>query len=176
MNLIITNSSPLIIFGKIRELELLRTIYKKIKIPKEVYIEVVVKGKEKKEFDAFLVENAIKERWIEVEELTKDELKSLEELHKTFELSKGESEAIILAQRYKNCVLILDDLEAREIAKARDIILSDTLIMPLEALVNKKIDYKSFKEIFEKLIDFMKPKSDKVLKILTEAEKWKRQN
>ena len=176
INLIISNSSPLIIIGKIRELELLKKLYKQIKIPKEVYIEVVEKGKEKREFDAYLIEEAINEGWIKVEYLTKKEIKNAKELHKRFQLSEGESEAIILAQRYKKSTLILDDLEAREIAKARGIMLSDALIIPLEALVSKKINYDDFKKVFEKIIDFMKPKSDKVFKILEEAEKWRKQN
>jgi len=174
--MIISNSSPLIIIGKAGQLQLLKKIYKQILIPKEVYIEVVEKGKEKKERDAFLTDEAINEGWIKVENLTKKEIQNAIELHKKFNISKGESEAIILAQRYKKCTLILDDIEAREIAKARNIMLSDTLIMPLEALVNKKINYENFKKIFEKIVGFMKPKSDKILKILEEAEKWKRQN
>lgn len=174
--MIVSNSSPLIIIAKIREIELLKVLYKQIRIPKEVYVEVVERGKQKKETDATLVEEAIKEGWIKVEELTKKEIKEANELNKKFELSKGESEAIILTERYKNCTLILDDLEAREIAKARGLAISDTLIIPLEALVTKKIEYSDFKKVFEKVIDFMKPKSDKVLKILEEAEKWKKQN
>ena len=174
--MIVCNSSPLIIIGKIKELVLLKKLYKQIIIPKQVYIEVVEKGKEKKEFDAYLVENAINEGWIKVEDLTKKEIKKARYLHKKFKLSKGESEAIALAQSYKNRVLLLDGVEAREIAKAKNIILSDTLTIPLEALVSKKINYEDFRKIFEKTIDFMKPKSDKVLKILEEAEKWKGQN
>ena len=176
INLIISNSSPLIIIGKISELELLKILYKQINIPKEVYVEVVERGKEKKELDAFLIEEAVNDGWIKVEDLTKKEIQSTVELHKKFDLSKGESEAIILAQRYKKCTLILDDLEAREVAKARNITLSDTLLIPLEALASRKINYDDFKKVFEKIIDFMKPKSDKIFKIMEEAEKWKRQS
>ena len=151
-------------------------LYKQISITQEVYVEVVERGKEKKELDAFLIEEAISERWIKVENLTKNEIKNANELHKKFGLSIGESEAIILAQRYKKYTLMLDDLEAREIAKARGIPLSDTLIVPLEALASGKIGYEEFKKKFEKIIDIMKPKPDKIFKILEEAEKWKRQN
>ena len=98
------------------------------------------------------------------------------EMHKKFSISKGESEAIILAQRYKKSTLILDDIEAREIAKAKGIALSDTLIGPLEALASGKTSYEEFKKNFEKIIGFMKPKADKIFKILEEAEKWKGQN
>lgn len=174
--MIISNSSPLIVIGKTGQLQLLKLIYKQILIPKEVYVEVVERGKEKKEQDAYLIEEAITEGWIKVENLTKKEIQSSMELHKKFGISNGEGEAIILAQRYKRCTLILDDIEAREIAKARNIVLSDTLIIPLEALANKKINYENFKRIFEKIVGFMKPKSDKILKILEEAEKWKKQN
>jgi len=174
--MIISNSSPLIIMGKAGQLQLLKKIYKQILIPKEVYTEVVERGKEKKEQDAFLTDEAINEGWIKVENLSKKEIQDVAELHKKFNISKGECEAIILAQRHKNCTLILDDIEAREIAKAKGIALSDTLIVPLEALAAGMISYEEFKKNFEKIIDFMKPKSNKILKILEEAEKWKRQN
>lgn len=174
--LIISNSSPLIIICKAGQLKLLKALYKRILIPQEVYVEVVERGKVKKEQDASLIGEAIHEGWIRVENLSKKEISSSMELHKKFGISKGESEAIILAQRYKKCTLILDDIEAREIAKARNITLSDTLIIPLEALANEKIEYGNFKKIFEKIVNLMKPKSDKMLKILEEAEKWKRQS
>ena len=174
--MIISNSSPLIVIGKIEELKLLRVLYKEVKIPKAVYAEVVEKGKEKNEIDAFLVEEAINERWIKVEDLTSREIKDAEQLHEKFGLSKGEGEAIILTQRFKQSTLLLDDSDARKIAKARGIKLSDTLIVPLEALVRKEISYSEFKQIFSKIIEFMKPKSGKVFKILEEAEKWRKQN
>ena len=174
--MIVSNSSPLIIIGKINELDLLKALYKQITMPNEVYIEVVEIGKEKNEADAFLIEEAINDGWIKVENLNKKELENAKELHKRFRLSKGESEAIILAARHKNCTLILDDLEAREIAKARNMMLSDTLIIPLEALASGKTGYSDFKKVFEKIIEIMKPKSDKVFKILEEAEKWKKQD
>lgn len=173
INVIVSNSSPLIVIGKTGQLQLLKKLYKQILIPKEVYVEVVERGKEKKEQDAFLIDKAIHEGWIKVENLSKKEIQSSMELHKKFSISKGESEAIILAQRYKKCTLILDDLEAREIAKAENITLSDTLIVPLEALAGGKVSYEEFKKIFGKVIDVMKPKSDKIFKILEEAEKWK---
>lgn len=176
INVIISNSSPLIIISKAGQLGLLKTLYKRILIPKGVYVEVVERGKEKREQDAYLIDKAINEGWIKVENLTKKEIQSSVELHKKFGISNGEGEAIILAQRYKKCTLILDDKEAREVAKARNIMLSDTLIIPLETLASKKIDYENFKRIFEKIVSLMKPKSDKMLKILEEAEKWKKQN
>ena len=171
--MIISNSSPLIVIGKTGQLQLLKKLYKQILIPKDVYAEVVERGKEKKERDAFLTDEAINEGWIKVENLTKKEIQSSIELHKKFSISKGESEAIILAQRYGKCTLILDDMEAREIAKAKGIALSDTLIVPWEALASGKISHEEFKKNFEKIVDFMKPKSNKILKILEEAEKWK---
>ena len=66
--MIISNSSPLIYLSKLNKLELLRKLFSKIIIPKQVYEEVVVKGRENKFLDYLKIENAINNNWIIVEE------------------------------------------------------------------------------------------------------------
>ena len=64
--MILSNSSPLIYLAKIEKLNILKILFKEIIIPKQVYEEVVLKGKEEKFFDALNVENSIKESWIKI--------------------------------------------------------------------------------------------------------------
>ena len=64
---VVTNATPLIYLAKIGKLLLLKEIYGSVIIPEEVKKEVVDKGKELGEPDAFIIEQAIKEGWLKVE-------------------------------------------------------------------------------------------------------------
>jgi hypothetical protein len=109
-NAVVSNSSPIINLSKIDCLFLLEKIFKKVFIPYAVYDELVVKGSEK-EFsynikslidDKVLIINEVKDKPL-VKALNKD-------------LDFGESEAIALAIEKKANLIILDEIEAREIA------------------------------------------------------------
>lgn len=61
----VSDSTPLIHFGTIKRLDLLRSIYGQIFITEAVHREVVTEGIALGKMDAFLVEKAIND-WIEV--------------------------------------------------------------------------------------------------------------
>lgn len=60
----VSDSSPLIFLAKIGCLDFLKTLFHKVFIPQQVYIDVVVKGKTKP--GAKEINKAINEAWIEV--------------------------------------------------------------------------------------------------------------
>ncbi len=62
----IIDASPLIIFGKINKLNLLKKIYKNIKITNSVYDEVVLKGMKKNIRDAFIIREHVDKKDIEI--------------------------------------------------------------------------------------------------------------
>lgn len=112
----ISDSSPLIIFGKINKLDLLEKIFKKIIISKTVFEEIVIKGKEKTE--AFLLENYIKKGFIEIKELSKTYKKKAEFLLKSNKnLDFGEAETICLALQEKEKFVLIDEKIARNTAE-----------------------------------------------------------
>ena len=79
----ISNSSPLIFLSKIGELDILRKLFVKIKIPSSVKEEVLIEDKIGGEF----IKEAIEEGWIKIE----DPKKTLE-----LSLGKGENSVISL--------------------------------------------------------------------------------
>ena len=63
---VVSNSTPLIYLAKIGKLDLLKVLFGEILIPKEVWAEVVEKGKSLGQKDAYAVENAVAQGWIKV--------------------------------------------------------------------------------------------------------------
>jgi predicted nucleic acid-binding protein len=106
---IVSDSGPLIALSKLNLLFILQELFGEIIIPKEVWREVVERGKGKAGSEAIR-----KAKWIKVRAVG-DEL-SVEVLFR--EIEKGEAEAIILAKRMNADVLILDERIPREIAGA----------------------------------------------------------
>jgi predicted nucleic acid-binding protein len=107
--IIVSDSGPLIALSKLNLLFILQEFFGEIIIPKEVWKEVVERGKGKAGSEAIR-----KAKWIKVREVG-DEL-SVEVLCR--EIERGEAEAIILAKRMNADVLILDEKIPREIAGA----------------------------------------------------------
>src|SRR3989344_5477655 len=103
--MILSNASPLIYLGKIEKLDILKILFKEIIIPKQVYEEVVLKGKEERFFDALNVENSIKEGWIKVKEIDID--KEVNRL--ASEIDIGEIALISLAKKLRPSLLLIDD-------------------------------------------------------------------
>ena len=66
MSSIVSNATPLIYLAKAKKLKILKEIYEIIIIPEQVKYEVVDKGKQLGEKDAYIIEKAIKEGWIKV--------------------------------------------------------------------------------------------------------------
>ncbi|ACT93831.1 conserved hypothetical protein [Dyadobacter fermentans DSM 18053] len=140
--LVIADSSCLILLSKIEELEILRSIYKRIFITKEVA----------GEFGGELPE------WIEVKEIENKTLQSLfEEI-----LDLGEASALTLAFETQGCTVILDDLKARKTAAKMNIKVTGTIGVIVKAKTENKIP--SAKAVFEKILETDFRISDRILK------------
>ncbi len=106
--IIISDTSPITNLAVIDRLELLPAIFGKIIIPQAVFDEIVVLGNGKPGAEAVQ-----KVQWIEVKTcLDKALVKKI-----SATLDYGESEAIVLALEIKPQLLLIDDLEGREIAE-----------------------------------------------------------
>lgn len=148
-NLVIADTSCLIVLKKIKRLDLLKAIFTKVIITPEI----------KDEFTEPLP------NWIEVFEVS-------ESSHKRFlqlELGKGEASAIALGLMNKKSLLLLDDRKARIIAKKLNLQVLGTLGVLIKAKENKLI--LSLKEEIYKLkeVDF-RMSEDLIQKILSNYE------
>ncbi len=136
----VSNSTPLIHLAKIGRLELLREFFGEVLIPKAVYRECVLEGKGSR--DAELIENTY---WIKVVGINDETLKRSLML----ELDEGESEAIVLAIESKAGLILMDDYDGREVAKALGLKVTGTIGVLLRAKFQGRIQ--SIKEELEKL-------------------------
>jgi len=130
----IFNSMPLIYLSKVS----LSWVFEELKgeklIPETVYFEVVVKGKEKGEIDAFIVDELIGKNIFKVVKVEPvDWLKEVKELH------KGEIEVLSLAKE-KNGIAITDDSVAREIGEILGVKVHGTLYLIFLMLKEGRID------------------------------------
>lgn len=141
---IVSNATPLIYLAKIGRLSLLRNVFDEVFIPEEVKLEVVDKGKELKEKDAYIIEKAITEGWLKV---IKSRLVEL-----PIKLEAGEMAAISLAKNLDINEVLIDELSARTAAELVDLTPRGTVFILLKGLEDKQISLDEFHEILDKLI------------------------
>jgi predicted nucleic acid-binding protein len=107
--IVVSNSSPLITLDKIGRLDLLRQLFGAISNPQAVYAEVVISG-------AGLAGAAstAAAKWIRTETFPADRQTATES---NFGLGAGELSAISLAQTINADLVLLDDFQARALAR-----------------------------------------------------------
>ncbi|MEK6903505.1 MAG: hypothetical protein AABW64_02565 [Nanoarchaeota archaeon] len=149
--MIISNSSPLILLAKINKIELLKKMYFTVNIPPGVYQEVVVRGKEEKYSDAYLIERCIDD-FIVIKKLYEEGREKARKLNKM--VGKGESEAIALALQEKADMLLIDNLEPRKVAESNNVKCRSTPGILLEALKKEKISYEEYSDAIKELSSF----------------------
>ncbi len=98
--MIVSNSSPIIVFGKQGRLELLKECFGKVIIPESVHQEILRKGES---HEAAAVKKATNAKWLIVEKA------EVSALLITEKIGQGEKEAISLAVKHKIQLLIDDD-------------------------------------------------------------------
>ncbi|MGB8217737.1 MAG: DUF3368 domain-containing protein [Candidatus Methanoperedens sp.] len=133
--MIVSNSSPLIVFSKINRLPLFEEMFGEVYIPKAVFDEVT-RGRKGTEI--------VKNKWIKIKEVKDKEF--AEYLSKM--IGKGEAEAIILAKECKSKLLI-DDAEGRKHAELLNLKFMGCL--GLLKLAKKQGLIKSVGEVIEEL-------------------------
>ncbi|MGI9036197.1 MAG: DUF3368 domain-containing protein [Pyrinomonadaceae bacterium] len=117
---ILSDTSCLIVFHKIGELELLHKVFGEIVITNEIV----------KEYGSPLP------KWISVQNSTnRNYLQILEAI-----VDKGEASAIALAVELNNCLLIIDDLKGRNLAEQMGIKITGTFGVLLEAKLSGYIN------------------------------------
>ena len=142
----ITNASPLIIFAKIQKLDLLRAVVKEITTPYAVYEEVVLNGKDAS--DALLLKEYVEKRMITVITLSKEAKEKAEQLEKTYKnIDYGEAETIALAVQKKEKYALIDEKNARDVAKLQGIVPKGSLYVLIRAFQEKRIDEKELRRI-----------------------------
>ncbi|MBD2777674.1 DUF3368 domain-containing protein [Iningainema tapete] len=139
--IIVADTTPLSELAKVGRLELLRDIFGTVIIPQEVYNEVTVGNYPA----ARLVPVA---SWIEVQPV--GSIQMVQALQVQTDLDLGECAAIVLAQELKAEQLLIDDLDARKLAKSIGLPLIGTVGVLL--LAKEKGLIFSVKDVMDELI------------------------
>ncbi len=108
---VVCNSSPIINLINVNCLELLEKLYGKVQIPKAVFNELVIEGKNKKGVSDII--NLTEKNVIIVREV--DNIPFVKALNKDLDL--GESEVIALAMQINAGLIIIDEVDARNVAQ-----------------------------------------------------------
>ena len=144
----ISNASPLIIFGKLNKLELLYELFGKIIISQAVYEEVVENGMKIKAPEAMLIKNQIENGKIIIKKLNQEfqkKAKLLEDIYAS--LDYGESETIALALEMKEKDVLIDERVARNVAKLEGLTPKGSLYILLMAYKKKKLTENEIKNL-----------------------------
>lgn len=134
----VADATPLIHLSKISKISYLKKLFDKIFIPKEIYEEVVVKGKELNKKEVVLIEELIKENFIIVKETSsKVEMPNLH---------VGELKAMDLCNELKVKNLLIDEKEGYEAAELIGLNPLRTTALLFRLLDKKFIKFDGYKE------------------------------
>ena len=135
--IVVSNTSPLIFLGKIKKLDLLLHLYKKIHIPPMVLEELLREKDEIAYFKAFMPSFTVEKAGGKILDL---------------QLHGGETEAINLALNKKADIILLDDCKARNAAKSLGLNVKGTLGLLFAFLDKKLVNKSEFRLLLDDLI------------------------
>lgn len=138
--MIVSNASPLIVLGKVGQLQLLKACFERIIIPPAVVEEVLAQAESA---EALALRQGIADGWILTEKV--------KPLLRTAVMGKGETEAISLAAK-KKYRLLLDDDTAKAYATLSGVEAHGMLYVLLLAVKKKKISRDEAKDILQQMI------------------------
>ena len=118
--IVISDTTPIISFLKIKRLDLLKTLFEIVQIPKSVFAELTENIKYRDESE--IIKNSI---FIQVADAIDENYVSL--LRRSAGLDLGESEAIYLADNKKADLLLMDEARGREVASRMGIKIMGTI-------------------------------------------------
>jgi len=165
-----SNTSPIVALAKIGRLGLLRDLYGTVFVSPFVKAESVDRGKELGASDALEIERAIREGWIKVAKLPPKQSQNIRSLIEEARIGLGEAGTLILA-RNKGMMAMLDDKEARAIAKSWNLKYTSTVMILYEAFVKEFISHDELIEDLAKLAKVMWISTDVITEVIKRAKK-----
>lgn len=149
--MLVADSTCVIHLARIGRLDLLKAVYGKVFIPREVYNETVKRGKERGFIDAEIIEKAIEEGLIEIKGLSEAQKKEVGRLCSLAAIGRGEAEAIVLARDSK-FELVMDDAVALGVAKLYGLETLWTTTLILKAVRRGILAKQEGRKIIENLV------------------------
>ena len=113
---VVSNSSPLIYLANVGRLNLIKDVYGRVWIPEAVFHEVIVQGKALGIAEASIVEEVV-DRWIFREGIRPEIDSKYGFLDESERIGPGERQALKLCKQLNADFFIVDDKEARRVAR-----------------------------------------------------------
>jgi predicted nucleic acid-binding protein len=143
---VVCDAGPLIALGKLNLLYLLERLYGRVAVGSTVYEETVVSGAAQGYPDALVIDWYFKKKV-----LLKRKPRSLRTVHrlaKTFGVQAGDAETIVLAKQMGADLLLIDDGDARGVAKSKGVKIKGTLGVLIEAYEKQILTLNEVEAIF----------------------------
>jgi predicted nucleic acid-binding protein len=170
---VVTNTSPLIGLAMTGQLKLLKALYGAVLMPPFVKVECIDRGREMGAGDVSEIENGIGEGWIQAVSLSREETREAKALVDRATIGLGEAEALVLA-RNRKVLAVLDDKEARAIAKSWNIHYTGTIMVLYEAFQKSLISYDELVDDLAKLARVMWISTEVIADIIRRAKEVRR--
>jgi len=154
--IVVSDTAPLIFFGKINKLSIFKELYSVIYIPTEVWDELIypiTSNQKNIPVDIKLEIEARESGWLVVKDPEKEENKDIA-LQLSRNLGLGEAYAIALSKELDAELLLINDKKARKIAMEMGVNTKWITDVLLDAAKEKLIkNYQEFKEILSNLVE-----------------------
>lgn len=160
---IVSDASTLVLLQKTALLDKLIKNFD-FMIPQEVYEEAVIKGKNIKSKDSYLIEDKINKNTIKVKEV-KDK-KRIGNIIKEFGLGEGETEAIVLFSQENADFLATDDHKAINVCKIYGIPFMTALTFVIKAFEIRIINKSEAKDMVKNLSIYGRYKDELIYRAL----------
>jgi len=170
---VVTNTSPVILLARIGRLGLLKNLYGSVLMSPFVKAECVDKGREAGARDVPEIEKGIREGWVQLVSLDREELQEARRLLDEARIGQGEAEALVLSKR-RHMLAVLDDKEARALAKGWNLEHTSTVMVLFEAFKRELISYDELVEDLAKLTSIMWISTDVITEVIRRANEVRR--
>lgn len=148
----IADSSSLIIFGKLNNIDILLRLFNEIEITDGICKEAILEGLDKKFEDSFTLKNHLDKKQIKIIKLDDKYSRLADKIQEIHNIGLGEAQAISLAKQLNRKELIIDEALARETAKSLILKPIGSLRVHLIAYKENLLNEKEVKELINKMI------------------------
>jgi len=148
---VVADASSLIVLAKLNALDTLHAIYGPVVITDTVFRETVLEGKRRNKEDALIVEAAIERgRLVRVSLTQRQQALAAALRAGTWACDPGEAEAIAYAED-TGSLLIIEDRQAKAVARARGVQYTIVQMVPFEGYVRELISYEQCVDLVERV-------------------------
>jgi len=165
-----SDTSPIIALAHIRRLELVKTLYGSVLIPPSVKTEWIDRGRAIGARDVYEIEKRLQQGWITVVPLGKNSEREATQLDGPCAYRPGRSGGYHACEGEGRAPVILDDAEARAVARSLDLEYMGTLMLPYQAFRRKILSREELVEILTSLSRVLWVSPDVIAEILRRAE------